>query len=490
MTDETEPVVDTPQPLESQAPLTPRPEYLDAFKTMTPEERMAAGKAARGQAPRAGHARWLPGPGRPDPVALLEAHSRSRLPEYVPVRFGRMLASPFAFLRGAAAVMAADLAGTPVSGIRTQLCGDAHLANFGVFASPERNLLIGINDFDETLPGPWEWDVKRLAASVVVAGRFLKLSAANCQDAVRSAVRSYRKRMADFAGLGDLALYYTHINAEALLSALPARYRAAAEQIMARARQRTNLQTLQKQSELLDSSYRIVVDAPLILRPSSRLSDGRTLVDVVRDWLDGYQASLAEDRRALVSRYQLVDVVQKVVGVGSVDLRCYVVLLRGYDTADLLFLQVKQAQASVLEAHLGPSACPSHGQRVVAGQRLMQAAPDPLLGWWQAPNLATGEPFEYYVRQLRDMKAGLEFQPGGWDAEGFAQYARLCGWALALAHARSGDPAMIHGYLGDSDRFDEILVEFAVAYADQTERDYGAFVRAARQGRIPVETGR
>jgi uncharacterized protein (DUF2252 family) len=474
----------------SQLHLVDRPEYIQAFQSLTYEERLAAGKAARTQAPRASHADWAPAADRPDPIAILEAQNAGRMPEYVPVRCGRMLATPFAYLRGSAAVMANDLAGTPISGLTVQACGDAHLANFSVFASQERNLVFGIHDFDETLPGPWEWDVKRLATSIMVAGRYLKLGETSCSNAALAALITYRKRMADYAGMGHLELHYTRIDSDAILDALEGRARTAAAQLMAKARQRGHLQVLEKPSELIDGDFRIVEAQPLVVHPSEQMADGRPFVELVHVWLEGYRASLYEERRALLSRYHVADVVMKATGVGSVGLRCYVVLLRGHDQRDPLFLQAKQAQASVLEAHLGPSTYPAHGQRVVAGQRLLQAAPDIFLGWWRYQDPSSDTSFDFYVRQLRQMKATIELAPGTWREESFAQYARLCGWALALAHARSGDPAMIAGYLGNGDRFDDAIVAFAGAYADQTERDYAAFVKAVKEGRMAAETGR
>ncbi len=451
--------------------------------TLGREDRLAAGREIRQRVPRTSHGDWRPALDRPDPLSLLERQNVSRLPEYVPIRFGRMLASPFAFLRGAAAVMAADLSETPRSGLTVQACGDAHLLNFGVFGTQERNLVFGMNDFDETLPGPWEWDVKRLAASIVVAGRFLGLPESAAVAAAADAVRSYREHLAEYSHSGHLALWYSNVTSEAILAILPAEQRGYAESLFAKARNRTNIQVLAKTAELIDGAFRIIETPPLIVRPPVTPTGERTAQDVIQEWLNGYRASLANDRRYLIDQYTIVDVVLKVVGVGSVGTRCYVVLLRGDGAGDPLFLQVKEASRSVLQPYLPGRRSGYHGRRVVDGQRLIQPAPDIFLGWGRFTRLDGGMT-DYYVRQLRDMKGSVTLEPGEVKPNGLIRYAALCGWALALAHARSGDAATLTGYLGTSDRFDQAIARFAVAYADQTERDHAALVAAVRSGRI------
>jgi uncharacterized protein (DUF2252 family) len=351
--------------------------------------------------------------------------------------------------------------------------------NFGVFGTQERNLVFGMNDFDETLSGPWEWDVKRLAASVAVGSRELGFKDSQGRDAAVDAVRSYRERLSQFAELGNLELWYTSIGAEAILGGLTPDVRVRAEQMMAKARSRTNLQVLDKTTELIDGDFRIVESPPLIVRPPDT---GRPIEAILEEWLDGYRSTLANDRRRLLDRYRIVDAVRKVVGVGSVGTRCFVVLLRGEDERDPLFLQVKEATASVLEPHVGRGRHAYHGRRVVEGQRLIQPAPDIFLGWGRISG--PRGTFDYYVRQLRDMKGSVEFVPGRTRLAGLTQYAALCGWALALAHARSGDAPRIAGYLGTGDTFDAAVGRFALAYADQTERDHEALVAAVRSGRI------
>ncbi|HKA56236.1 MAG TPA: DUF2252 domain-containing protein, partial [Candidatus Binatia bacterium] len=416
---------------------------------------------------------------RQDPVAILEAQARTRLPELVPIRYARMLTSPFAFLRGAAAVMAHDFATTATTGLMVQACGDMHVANFGVFASAERNLIFGINDFDETHPGPWEWDVKRLVASAAVAARFFGADRVLCEEAARACVQAYRKRMQQYARMGHLALWYTSIDEPAVLEALPPEVRKRAGQVMSKARQRTHLQVLDKLTDLVDAEQRIVEARPLIVH-ETHTRPGRTMTEALELFLQDYLASLPPDRRQLLARYQMLDVARKVVGVGSVGTRCWVIFMRGVDNNDPLFLQVKEAQESVLTPYVGPSAYANHGHRVVVGQRLIQGAPDIFLGW------AEQDGTHYYVRQLRDMKGGLEFDPTRVRVANFPAYCILCGWALALAHAKSGDAALIAGYVGTSAALDESMARFALAYADQTERDHEALTRAARHGRIRV----
>jgi uncharacterized protein (DUF2252 family) len=439
-------------------------------------ERRASGAAARLRAPRSSHATWSPASDRPDPIALLHAQDRTRVPELVPIRYGRMLASPFAFLRGSAIVMAHDLARTPTSGIITQLCGDAHIANFGLFGSPERELLFDINDFDETLPGPWEWDVKRLAASVVVAGRENRFSAVTCHDAARAAAGAYREQMLALAAMGDLAVWYSRMDAEEETRRFTqAAMRKLAQRDNAKARQTDQLHTLAKLTIVVDGVHRVVEDPPFIMRVEGASDDER-----IRQLFHAYRQTLREDYRVLVDRYHIVDVAHKVVGVGSVGTRCYIGLLVGRDADDPLFLQVKEAGPSVLAAHLPGGRYQNNGQRVVVGQRLMQAASDIFLGWIRA-----GDGRDYYCRQLRDMKGSLEV--ARMPPAGYCEYARLCAVVLARAHARSGDPIAIAGYLGGSDRFETALAAFATAYADQIERDHALLVEAARTGTIAAK---
>lgn len=450
--------------------LAPRP---------TVAERRAAGKALRERVRRAAHAEYRPSPQRPDPVAILEAQARTRLPELVPIRYARMLASPFAFLRGSAAVMAADLAPGPTTGILVQACGDMHVSNFGVFASAERNLVFGINDFDETLLGPWEWDLKRLAASAVVCARFVGGDKADGQAAAQAAVRTYRERMQEYAEMGHLAVWYARIDEDAVLEVLSPKARRKAEKAMAKARQRTHLQVLGKMADLVDGQQHIVEERPLIVRETHTVS-GRPIAEALDLFLQSYFASLGGDRQQLLGRYRLLDVARKVVGVGSVGTRCWVALFGGVDEDDPLFLQVKEAQPSVLAPYTAASPYANEGQRVVVGQRTIQGAPDIFLGWGEQDGI------HFYVRQLRDMKGGAEFEPGKTKLSNFVENCGLCGWALALAHAKSGDAAMIASYAGKSERLDEAMAAFAQAYADQTERDHDALARAAKQGRIQV----
>jgi len=451
---------------------------------LTRAERAAAGKTLRSQTPRTSHAGWSPSTDRVDPIDLLEGQNRSRVTDLVPIRFGRMMTSPFAFLRGSALVMARDLARTASTGITVQACGDAHLLNYGIFGTQERNLVFGINDFDETYPGAWEWDVKRLTASAVVAARFIGASESQAAEAARSAVRSYRLRMAEFAQLGNLELWYTYLDAVKILSVLSPVTRARAEAIIAKARGRTNLQVMAKTTELVGSDFRIIESPPLIVRVPESVG-GDNLEELLARWLATYGASLASDRRDLLAKYRMIDAVRKVVGVGSVGTRCFVILLRGEDERDPLFLQVKEAASSVLERRGGGRV--HHGKRVVEGQRLLQAAPDIFLGWGRISR-GGGPAIDFYVRQLRDMKGGVTVEPGVNRPSGVIEYTALCGWALALAHARSGDASMISGYLGSGDTFDEAVTRFAVDYADQTERDHEALIKAVKSGRVHAES--
>jgi uncharacterized protein (DUF2252 family) len=380
-----------------------------------------------------------------------------------------MAVSPFTFLRGSAIVMAQDLAATPVTGVQVQVCGDAHLNNFGIYATPERNQVFDVNDFDETLPGPWEWDLKRFAASIVAAGRTNSFPATTNRRAVLSGIQSYREHMWKYSDMRYLDVWYSRIDSESSLQFVRRTFRWYIEKQREKARQRSSLQVFPKIAMQVGGQYRIKDDPPLIVH-----LDDEVLAQQLKGLVEAYRPTIQEDRRVLLSKYQCVDVAQKVVGVGSVGTRCYVVLLLGNDSNDPLLLQIKEAQASVLERHLGTSAYPNHAQRVVNGQRLMQAASDLFLGWTRLGST------DYYLRQLRDMKLSVNLET--LVPEGFIEYCRFCGWALARAHARSGDPAQISGYLGRSDVFDRALAAFAETYADQTRRDHAAFVAAVQSG--------
>lgn len=434
-------------------------------------ERRAAGRELRNKVPRSSHAGWTPASDRPDPLSLLEEQNRSRLSHLVPLRYARMAASPFAFLRGSAVVMAQDLAAIPVTGIQVQICGDAHLSNFGIYATPERNQVFDVNDFDETLPGPWEWDIKRFTASIVVAGRTNGFPAATNRQAVLNGVQSYREHMWKYSEMRHIDVWYSRIDYENSLQFVRRTFRWYIEKQREKSRQRSSLQAFPKLTMQVDGQYRIKDDPPLITH-----LDDEELTRQLRGLVEAYRPTVQEDRRVLLDKYQCMDVARKVVGVGSVGTRCYIVLLLGNDSSDPLLLQIKEAQASVLERHLGPSIYPNHAQRVVSGQRLMQAASDLFLGWTRLG------PTDYYIRQLRDMKLSVSLEtlvPGG-----FIEYCRFCGWALARAHARSGDPAQISGYLGRSDVFDRALASFAETYADQTERDHAALAAVIKADQI------
>jgi uncharacterized protein (DUF2252 family) len=438
----------------------------------TPRLRRERGRALRAEAPRSSHGSWEPPASRRDPVAVLAEQELHRVPELLPIRHRRMMASPFSFLRGAAAVMAEDLAGTPVSGLRVQACGDAHLLNFGIFATPERRLVFDVNDFDETLPAPFEWDVKRLAASVVVAGRDRGFSAKLCEDAARAAAEAYRTRLRMFAEMGYLDAWYSRLDVADLLAVMrKAQARKVESRVLRRARRATSLGALEKLTRVKDGRRRIV-DAPPLIEHLETPSDGDRAPLVV----SRYRDSLADNERVLLDRYHVVDWARKVVGVGSVGTDDAVVLALGDGEHDPLFLQVKEAQTSVLERFAGPSAYENHGQRVVWGQRLMQAASDIFLGWTRINTR------DYYVRQLRDMKGSITLErlsPGE-----LVDYARMCGVALGRAHARSGDAMAISAYLGKGESFDRAIGRFASAYADQTEDDLPLLVEAVRSGRL------
>jgi uncharacterized protein (DUF2252 family) len=444
----------------------------------TYQQRRECGRAARQKIPRSSHATWAPAPDRPDPIDLLEAQAENRLSDLASIRYARMTPSPFSFMRGAAIVMANDLASTPNTGIQAQLCGDCHLSNFGAYASPERTLLFDLNDFDETLPGPWEWDVKRLATSLVVAGRENGFGDSECRRAARGVATSYRQRMAEFSEMTELEVWYSRVSAEDVMGLLAdSRTVKKATKTMRKARGRDSLQALSRLTRIVDGRRIIVDDPPLLVRV---VEEG--LREQIDDILQMYRSTLQDDRRHLLDQYRFVDVARKVVGVGSVGTRDYIVLLEGRDGDDPLFLQVKEAEASVLESYLRRSAYKNHGQRVVAGQRLMQAASDIFLGWLRGPG---GR--DFYWRQLRDMKGSAKVERMSPDE--LVQYAGLCGWALARAHARSGDHVQIAAYLGKSERFDGAIADFAKAYADQIERDHAALCAAVKSGKVAGDAG-
>lgn len=464
---------------------------------LTAPERAARGAAARDACPPEEQAELELPPDRLSPVALLEGQAESRVPELVPVRHGRMLASPFAFYRGAAAMMAMDLAAAPVSGLGVQLCGDAHLSNFGTFASPERRLMFDLNDFDETTPGPWEWDVKRLAASMVVAGRQNGFEAKQRRKTVMATVRAYRDGMARFAGMRALDVWYARAEVEEIQRLLEGQLsEQRAKQLrksVSKARASDSLKAFEKLTWVVDGEVRIKADPPLVV-PVADLLPGierRRLEAEIRELLGRYRRTLQSDRRILLDAFEFVDMAHKVVGVGSVGTRCWIVLLRGRDDSDPLFLQVKQAQPSVLErfvpARLRPPERPdSEGQRVVEGQRLMQAASDIFLGWQRTQGV-DGVWRDFYVRQLRDQKASAAVEQLA--PRGMRLYGKLCGWTLARAHARSGDPIAIAAYLGEDDAFPRAVVEFSESYADQNERDHAALVEAVHDGRLQAALG-
>lgn len=445
-----------------------------AQNARTLADRRAAGRELRKKVPRSSHAEWTPAADRSDPLSLLEEQNCLRLPHLVPLRCERMAVSPFTFLRGSAVVMAQDLAATPVTGIQVQVCGDAHLSNFGIYATPERNQVFDVNDFDETLPGPWEWDIKRFAASIVVAGRSNGFPATTNRRAVLNGVQSYREHMWKYSEMCYIDVWYSRIDYESSLQFVRPTFRSYITKQREKSRQRSSLQMFPKLTIQVDGRYRLKQDPPLIAH-----LDDEELAHQLKGLVEAYRPTVQEDRRVLLNKYLCIDVAQKVVGVGSVGTRCYVVLLLGNDSNDPLLLQIKEAQASVLERYLGPSEYPNHAQRVVCGQRLMQAASDLFLGWTRLDTT------DYYIRQLRDMKLSVNLET--LIPDGFIEYCRFCGWALARAHARSGDPAQISGYLGRSDVFERALAAFAETYADQTEHDHAALVAAIQNGQVPVE---
>jgi uncharacterized protein (DUF2252 family) len=459
---------------------------------LTAAERASRGKAARVAVPRERIAEFEPAADRADPIGLLEEQATTRVPELVPIRYGRMLVSPFAFFRGAALIMAADLATTPASGLTVQACGDAHMSNFGLFDSPERNLVFDLNDFDETLPGPWEWDIKRLAASLVIAGRDRGFTPKERTAVVEAAAAGYRTELQELAGMRELDVWYRRFDADAALAAAkalarPTRKRTKA--IIAKARTHDSLQAFSKLTHLVDGEPRIVSDPPLIvpieeLLPAAQVAAG---TEHLHNLLVTYRRSLQTDRRHLLEQFRIVHVARKVVGVGSIGTRDWIVLLLGRDDTDPLFLQVKEAQPSILERFLGKSAFANQGERVVAGQRIMQAVSDILLGWERIDSYDDGQGRDFYIRQLRDGKGSID--PDQMVPDGAVNYGRTCAQALALAHARSGDRVAISSYLGKSAAFDHALAAFAEAYADQNQRDYEAIQAAVDSGRMTAEVG-
>jgi uncharacterized protein (DUF2252 family) len=464
---------------------------------LSPEQRVARGKAARSQAPRSSHGRWNAAADRPDPVALLREQAESRVPELMPIRYGRMLVSPGTFYRGAALIMASDLSVTPRSGITVQLCGDAHLSNFGLFASPERQLVFDINDFDETLPGPWEWDVKRLAASFEIAGRDLGFAPADRREIVLACVQEYRERMREAAAMRTLEAWYAHLNidevtgwisAEVSEKRLGKKEEKEVAQDIAKARTRDSVRVFSKRTGKVGGDLRIVRDPPLIM-PIEDLVLSRTAraqtEKSVRRLIKSYRRTLAHEHHP-IEEFRYVHMARKVVGVGSVGTRCWIFLLEGRDRKDPLFLQAKEAQASVLERFVGKSEFANHGQRIVAGQHLMQAATDIFLGWQRVTDI-DHQTRDYYIRQFQDWKGSVQVDT--MRVPGATLYARLCATALARAHARWGDRIAIASYLGRGDSFDRAIADFSAAYGDRNEQDYEALVTAVKSGRLPAQTG-
>ena len=462
-------VISLPTPQPPARPLGPA--------NLSPDELVAAGKAMRDKVSRAQHSVWKAPKDRIDPVKLLRKSDPERLPELVPIRYGRMLVSPFTFYRGSAAVMAADLAKTPATGIRVQACGDCHLMNFGGFATPERNVIFDINDFDETLPGPWEWDVKRLAASFVLAARSLGLPTTTAQEAAAASTRSYRKRLRKYATMPPLQSWYERVTAEDIIGTMSKARQALARKRIEKATQQTGSELdFPKLADVTGGKARISDTPPLIFHPeAARVPEFQGIIEKV---FAAYQESLPNDRRSLLGQYRIVDAAIKVVGIGSVGRRCWIALLMSSGNHPI-FLQFKEAVASVLEPYAGKSEFPHHGQRVVEGQRLMQPASDIFLGWVNGP---TG--VQFYVRQLRDAKIKPLVET--FNADLLLAYAKACGWVLARAHSKGMDTSMIAGYLGGSDEFDDAIGKFAVAYANQAERDYAALKAAVRKGKIKV----
>lgn len=463
-----------------------------ALGRMSPAERAARGKRARAEVPRESQARFDPPADRPDPIALLEEQAKGRVPELVPVRRGRMMVSPFTYYRGAALPMASDLAATPASGLAVQLCGDAHLSNFGIFGSPERRLVFDINDFDETSPGPWEWDVKRLAASLEIAGRDNGFTDKARRRIVNATVASYRRAMRSFAAMTNLQVWYARAEIEDLRADLAGQMKSrqlkALDKGMAKARTRDSMQAVAKLTRLVDGGRQFVADPPLLVPIADLLPTGSERVafeSQITDLLAKYRRTLDTNRRVLLDTFEYADLARKVVGVGSVGTRCWIVLLLGRDRDDPLVLQLKEAETSVLSRYVGASRFSNQGQRVVAGQRLMQASSDIFLGWQRTEAGPDSSQRDFYVRQLRDWKLSLNTE--ALAPRGMRVYGELCGWTLARAHARSGDRIAIAAYLGGSDEFDEAITRFAVAYADQNEHDHQSLVDAVGSGQLTAD---
>ena len=458
-------------------------------KRLTIEERQAFGKSLRKRLARSSHGEWQPSADRPDPIALLQEQDSGRLENLLPIKYGRMLESPFAFLRGSAVVMASDLAGSPVTGIKVVLCGDAHLSNFGIFATPERNLVFDINDFDEAYPGPWEWDLKRLAASAVVAGRENGFSEKTCRKLARITARTYREAMQRFAQTAILDVWYYHVDVDSVLAVFD-KYATSSKKIVkktvTKARARTTARTFQKLTETVNGKRQFINTPPLVVRLSDLLTQEEkqrvTEQDVENAWSE-YVQSLPKERHRLLARFRVTDTALRVGGVGSVGTRCAIALLEGDAEHDAIILQQKEAGTSALEPYLDQQEFSSQAQRIVFGQRLMQAASDIFLGW----NRGALTDREYYWRQLKDQKGSFSMQ--ALDEKGMGSYLGVCGVCLARAHARSGDAAAISGYLGNGEVFDKAVSRFAMAYADQTERDYQALVSAIDKGQIIAQTG-
>jgi uncharacterized protein (DUF2252 family) len=466
-------------------------------------ERAEKGKIARTAAPRTDHEAWDPPSARPDPVSLLERQAASRVPELVPIRYGRMLVSPFTFYRGAALIMASDLASTPRSGLTVQACGDAHLSNFGVFGSAERNLVFDLNDFDETLPGPWEWDLKRLAASLAIAGRERGFTTKERISIVAGTVRAYRTEMAKLSTMRDLDVWYARLDIESVLKEMGdqlglgpgkgsakalSKAKIRADKALAKAKTRDSMQALSKLTEVVDGELRFVSTPPLLVPIEELLpeSESAQFTEGIHELLRSYRVTLQSDRQHLLNQFRFVGIARKVVGVGSVGTRAWVILLVGSDGQDPLLLQAKEAQASVLAEFVGKSEYANEGERVVAGQHLMQASSDIFLGWEQVTGI-DGVQRDFYLRQLRDWKGSVDTDQ--MVPEGMAAYGNLCGWTLARAHARSGDRIAIAAYLGSGASFDNAIASFAESYADQNQLDYDALVKAVADGRVVAETG-
>ncbi len=467
----------------------PLPVVPQRYKS-TPAERAALGKAARKRSPRRIHAPWEPVADRPDPVELLDLQAAERIPELLPIRYGRMLSSPFAFYRGAAAIMASDLSHTPDSGLRAQICGDAHVMNFGLFESPERRLVFDINDFDETLPGPWEWDLKRLVAGFAIAGIQRGLSAGTRRSILMSCARSYREAMAEMAERRAIDVWYAHLSAETIRESLGQGGRATQDvaRAMAKASGKDSLRALSKLTHMVDGQPKFCSMPPLLVPAEELLvgEDRARFATAVSTALHSYRASLPASRQPLYDTYRFKEIARKVVGVGSVGTRAWVLLLTGRDAADPLFLQAKQATASVAEAYVGRSRYRNSGRRVVEGQRLMQGVSDILLGWYHVTGF-DGRPYDFYVRQLWDGKGAFDLEQmheSAWEG-----YAHMCAWTLARAHARTGDRIAIAGYLGSSEVFDRAVADFAEAYAEQNQRDFEALGAAEASGRIRALRG-